>query len=316
MTPRLIDTERYFGWTVDFTKPVGEPAFSRPDSVSWRVFKNPVVLAIGGICAVLLEFADARIRSGVWDHSTFRTDPVGRSKRTGLAAMIGVYGPQSVARRVIQGVTNLHARVQGETPNGESYQALDPDLMDWVSATAHYGFLTAYHRFAEPLSDADQMRYFRDGGAIADLYGVQHPLLSWADFDVQLQSRMDRFEPHAIVHEFLEIMASGRAAPQIPKRFHKALVRAAVDIVPAPVREQLQIGSEYDLSWRAETAVNAMVGVAERLPDLTSPAAQASERLGLPRSFLWRSPPTQTRMLAQNRLAARPAGMRQGRRPW
>lgn len=230
--------------------------------------------------------------------------------------MIGVYGPQSVARRVIQGVTNLHARVEGETPAGEAYQALDPDLMDWVSATAHYGFLTAYHRFAEPLSDADQMRYFRDGGAVADLYGVEQPLRSWADFDAQLQARMDRFEPHPNVHEFLEIMASGRAAPQIPKRFHKALVRAAVDIVPAPVRERLQIGRDYDLSWRAQTAVNAMVGVAERMPDLNSPAAQASERLGLPRSFLWRSPPTQARMLAQAQIGAGRAGARQVRRPW
>ncbi|MEL6829973.1 MAG: oxygenase MpaB family protein, partial [Pseudomonadota bacterium] len=198
MTPRLIDTDRYFGWTVDFTKPVGEPAFSSPESVAWRVFKNIVVLAIGGICAVTLEFADARIRSGVWDHSTFKSDPVGRSKRTGLAAMIGVYGPQSVARRIIQGVTNLHANVEGETPAGEAYKALDPDLMDWVSATAHYGFLTAYHRYAEPLSDAEQMRYFRDGGDVAALYGVRQPLRSWADFDTQLQARLDRFEPHPI----------------------------------------------------------------------------------------------------------------------
>jgi uncharacterized protein (DUF2236 family) len=53
----------YLGWQVDYTAPAGEPAFTSPDSVSWQVFKNPVALAIGGICAVLLEFADAR--SGV-----------------------------------------------------------------------------------------------------------------------------------------------------------------------------------------------------------------------------------------------------------
>ena len=31
---------------------------------------------------LLLEFADARIRSGVWDHSTYKADPIGRSRRT------------------------------------------------------------------------------------------------------------------------------------------------------------------------------------------------------------------------------------------
>ena len=93
----------YLGWKVDYTAPAGAPAFAGPDSVSWQVFKNPVALAVGGVCAVLLEFADARIRSGVWDHSVFKGDPIGRSKRTGTAAMVGVYGPQDAARRVIYG---------------------------------------------------------------------------------------------------------------------------------------------------------------------------------------------------------------------
>ena len=126
----------YLGWKVDFTTPEGEAAYAAPDSVSWRVFKNPVALAIGGVAAVLLEFADARIRSGVWDHSVFKTDPIGRSQRTGMAAMVGVYGPASAARRIIQGVTNMHAKVEGTTPSGEAYKALDVELLDWVSATA------------------------------------------------------------------------------------------------------------------------------------------------------------------------------------
>src|SRR5260221_11061623 len=33
---------------VDFTQPHGEEALVGPDSVSWRIFKNPVALFIGG----------------------------------------------------------------------------------------------------------------------------------------------------------------------------------------------------------------------------------------------------------------------------
>ena len=36
------------GPAVDFARPVGEPALAAPDSVSWRVFKNPVALFVGG----------------------------------------------------------------------------------------------------------------------------------------------------------------------------------------------------------------------------------------------------------------------------
>ncbi|MBY9065783.1 oxygenase MpaB family protein [Hyphomonas sp. WL0036] len=297
----MSELQTYLGWKVDYTTPPGESALIAPDSVNWQVFKNPVALAIGGICAVLLEFADARIRSGVWDHSVFKTDPIGRSKRTGTAAMVGTYGPASAARRVIQGVNNMHARVNGETPNGEAYRALDPELLDWVSATAGYGFITAYHRFVRKLTEDEFNSYFIASEPVTRLYGVQTPLKSVADFNVMMAQLLPRFEPHPINTEFLDIMRSGRAAPNVPKGLQSALVHAAVDILPAPVRERLGLGAEYNLSPIGHLTVKAMARMAERTPDLNGPAAQASERLGLPRSFLWKSPAERKRLLEDAR---------------
>ena len=300
----MKEIRSYLGWKVDYLHPTGEPAFAAPDSVSWQVFKNQVALAIGGVAAVLLEFADARIRSGVWDHSVFKSDPIGRSKRTGVAAMVGVYGPQSAARRVIQGVTNMHAQVRGTTPAGEAYTALDVELLDWVSATAGFGFLTAYDRFVKPVSDADRKRFFEEGVPVSRLYGVQNPIRSLEDFDAMLQKLLPRFEPHPINTEFLDIMCSGRAAPGVPKGLQSALVHAAVDILPKAVRERLELGPQYDLTWKGEATVKMMGRLAEKIPDPTSPAAHASERLGLPRSFLWKSPAERARLLA---AAGRPS---------
>ncbi len=296
----------YLGWKVDYTSPAGEPAFAGPDSISWQVFKNPVALAAGGICAVLLEFADARIRSGVWDHSVFKTDPIGRSKRTGIAAMVGVYGPQAAARRVIQGVTNMHARVQGETPAGESYRALDVELLDWVSATASYGFLIAYDRFVRPLSEADKLRFFAEGETVAGLYGVQNTIRSVADFDAMMRKLLPRFEPHPINTEFLAIMKSGRAAPGVPKGLQSSLVNAAVEILPPEVRTRLGLGPEYDLSPAGRFAVKTMARIAETVPDTAGPPAQACERLGLPRSFLWKSEAERARLFESARIRAHP----------
>jgi uncharacterized protein (DUF2236 family) len=296
-----MDTPRtYLGWKVDYTQPAGAAAFAGPGSVSWQVFKNPVALAIGGVCAVLLEFADARIRSGVWDHSVFRTDPIGRSRRTGVAAMVGVYGPQPAARRVIQGVTNMHARVKGETPGGEAYHALEPELLDWVSATASYGFLMAYHTFVRPLSDADKLRFFAEGETVAGLYGVHEKLRSLDHFDEMLRRRLPRFEPHPINTEFLDIMKSGRAAPGVPKGLQAALVHAAVSLLPPEVRDRLGLGPAYDLSPAGRLAVRTMARIAETVPDTTGPPAQACARLGLPRSFLWKSEAERARILASH----------------
>ena len=72
---------------VDFSTPVGEAALISAQSVSWRVFKNPVTMFIGGVAAVILELAEPCVRTGVWEHSRFRKDPVGRLQRTGAAAI-------------------------------------------------------------------------------------------------------------------------------------------------------------------------------------------------------------------------------------
>ncbi|MBI1252274.1 MAG: DUF2236 domain-containing protein [Alphaproteobacteria bacterium] len=288
----------YLGWRVDFANPPGAAAFAGPDSMSWRVFKNPVALAVGGVAAVLLEFADARIRSGVWDHSIFKQDPLGRSQRTGMAAMVGVYGPQDAARRVIQGVTNMHARVSGETPGGQAYRALEPELLDWVSSTAGFGFLHAYDQFVAPLSDAQKQRFYQEGWPVARLYGVETLLRSDDDFFAMMEKLARRFEPHPIVEEFLAIIWSGRGSPA-PPFIARAMARASVSILPPLVRERLALGPEHALRGWERTMLKAMGALAERTPIPSAPPAQACVRIGLPADFLYKSRAAQKRILAR-----------------
>ncbi|MEZ5998118.1 MAG: oxygenase MpaB family protein [Hyphomonas sp.] len=263
----LQEIKSYLGWKVDYLNPPGEPAFAGPDSVSWQVFKNPIALAIGGVAAVLLEFADARIRSGVWDHSVFKTDPIGRSKRTGVAAMVGVYGPQAAARRVIQGVTNMHARkVQGTTPKGEAYKALDVELLDWVSATAGFGFLTAYDRFVKPVSEADKdgassRKAFRSRVSTAcRIRSVRSPIST-----LRCRRYWPRFERHPINTEFLDIMCSGRAAGRAERPAERA--------GPCRRRHPAEGGARAPRTWagirshwKGEMTVKAMANLPRKFP--------------------------------------------------
>ncbi|MCR5872930.1 oxygenase MpaB family protein [Phenylobacterium sp. J426] len=302
----MTEIASYMGWKVDFASPKGAAAYLEPDSISWRVFKNPIALGVGGVAAVLLEFAEPRIRSGVWDHSTYKADPIGRSRRTGMAAMVGVYGPQAAARRVIQGVTNMHAQVSGETPGGRAYRALDPELLDWVHATAGFGFVNAYHRFVAPLTPAEFDAFYREGEPIARLYGVQTPLTSSAHFIAMMESLAPGFEPHPIVGEFLDIICSGKAAPGVPKLFHRALAKASVSLLPQEVRQVLQLGPEWDLRATDRVALKLAGRLAERVVDPSSPPCQASARLGLPRDLLYRSRAEQQRLVAAWRARQAP----------
>ena len=82
------------------------------------VVPSESLVIIGGVAAVILELAEPAVRTGVWEFSSFRKDPVRRLKRTGLAGMITVYGAKSKAEEMIAHVVRMHARVTGSTPSG------------------------------------------------------------------------------------------------------------------------------------------------------------------------------------------------------
>jgi uncharacterized protein (DUF2236 family) len=273
---------------IDFAAPAGEPALCASDSISWRVFKNPVTLFIGGVTAVLLEFAEPRVRSGVWDHSTFRTDPVSRLRRTGLAAMVTVYGARSLSETMIAGVVRMHDRVAGVTPSGAPYHANDPDLLTWVQATAAFGFLEAYHRYAYPLSAAERDRFYREGQAGAALYGAVNPPRSAAEFDALLERMTPKFERSDIVFEFLDIMRSAKALPGPANLAQGLLVRAAVETTPNAVRAILGLDAGYGLRPLERHLVKRMARRADRLVLRNAPPAQACVRMGLPADYLYR----------------------------
>lgn len=275
------------GMDFDFSAPAGEPALVPADSVSWRVFKNPVTLFIGGVAAVILELAEPGVRDGVWQHSSFRTDALTRLRRTGLAAMMTVYGPRGRAEAMIAGVVRAHGRVVGTTSEGDSYRANDPVLLDWVQATASYGFIRAYHFHVERLSYRERDSALAEGAAVARLYGAIGAPTSEARM-AALFAKMDaRLVPSPIIHDFLAIMVKVPALPRVARPFQKMLLRAAVSLLPDPLIDRLGL-EDWRLRGFERRLVRAVARMAERVPLLDSPPAKASERLGLPADWLWK----------------------------
>jgi uncharacterized protein (DUF2236 family) len=276
------------GRRVDFRLPAGEPALAAPDSVSWRVFKNPVSLFVGGVVAVILELAEPRVRTGVWEHSSFRRDPLPRLKRTGLAAMVTVYGARGAAEAMITGVRRRHDTVVGDTPAGAAYRANDVELLDWVQATASFGFLEAYHAYVAPLTDAERDRFYAEAAPAAALYGAVGSPASAAEWEARLAATLPGLERHAIVFEFLDLMRQTAILPAPLRGLQGALIRAAVAITPATVRDVLGLGREWDLGPVERRLVRWAGAAADRLPIKGTPAVEACQRMGLPADYLYR----------------------------
>ncbi|MES1200081.1 MAG: oxygenase MpaB family protein [Pseudomonadota bacterium] len=271
---------------VDFATPVGAPALLAPDSVTWRVMKNPIALIVGGIAAVILELAEPRVAAGVWEHTTFRTDPVGRMKRTGHAAMVTIYAPVETARAMIEGVSRRHARIAGKTAAGVAYRADDPELLDWVQATASFGFLEAYCRYAHALSLAERGRFYAEAAPIAALYGATGAPGSSAALKELFGRMQPKLSNSAIVRGFLSILAQSDFLPPPLAPLRSAMIAAAIAIVPDWTRDLL--GLKPRMPPGGETLLRALGAAGERITLRSAPPAQACVRLNLPADYLYR----------------------------
>jgi uncharacterized protein (DUF2236 family) len=247
-------------------------ALSRPDgglygagSIARRVHANLATLAVGGVAAVILELAEPRIRTGVWEHSDFRRRPLARMRRTAEAARIITFGSAEDGRAAIARINRVHAAVSGVTPEGEPYSANDPELLAWVSVTSGWGFVAAYRRYRDPaFSRLEEDRYWREAAPIARAFGVREPPLSAAAAERAIEAMRPRLRPHPILGEFLQIVERASPLGPLGMPLQGLLVRAAIDVLPPAIRRSLDL-PERPLLARAPTrvALSAMALAAE-----------------------------------------------------
>lgn len=144
-----------------------------PDSACWKVHGDFTSMMVGGIAALYMQMLHPGALAGVWDHSDFRKDMLGRLRRTARFIAGTTYGDRAEAQGLIDHVRGIHARVQGTLPDGRPYSADDPDLLTWVHVAEVSSFLAAYLRYVDPAFPAgEQDRYYRETAEIARRLGA------------------------------------------------------------------------------------------------------------------------------------------------
>jgi uncharacterized protein (DUF2236 family) len=247
--------------------PGGDPGLYGPDSVAWRVHANLAALAVGGIAAVILELAEPRVRTGVWNHSNFRSQPLARMQRTAEAAMLTTFGPTAEAQARIAMINRLHAKISGVTPEGHPYSALDPELLGWVHLTAGFGFLNAYLRYVDPgLSRSDQDRYYREGAGVGRAYGVGDAPTSVEAVEDRLAAMRPKLTPHPILGEFLQIVSATSPLGPPGRPLQSLLVRAAIDILPPWARVDLRLPERPLVSTAVLVTMRGVAAAAQIAP--------------------------------------------------
>jgi uncharacterized protein (DUF2236 family) len=146
--------------------------FSR-GSVIWRVHGDVTTMMVGGISALLMQMLHPLALAGVWDHSRFRDDMIGRLRRTARFIAVTTYADRADAEKLVGQVRRAHDAVHGVRPDSTTYAASDPHLLAWVHVCEAICFLDSWIRYGEPdMSRADQDRYFAESAVVARMLGA------------------------------------------------------------------------------------------------------------------------------------------------
>jgi uncharacterized protein (DUF2236 family) len=247
-----------------------------PESVSWRIDRELVVLA-GGSCALLLQAAHPVVAAGVEQHSTYATDPFGRLLRTLTSSFDVVYGTRSQAEATIRRVNAIHERVRGRRPDdGTPYSALDPEALLWVHATLVDTALRVYARFVGPLRPDEEQAYHEESARIAALLGV--PPSFMPPTIEELRAWMDDQVATGVVHV---TPAARRIARTVlyPTRIPPRIAWDAAHLVSmATLREPIR--RQYGICWSpARERGMERIAAASRalLPFVPSPLRHAPQ---------------------------------------
>jgi uncharacterized protein (DUF2236 family) len=253
-----------------------------PDTVTWRVNREAVLLAGGGR-ALVLQVCHPSVAAGVEQHSDYDTDPWGRLYRTLDLTTKITFGGAETSDRASRQLRGVHAHVHGERADGQHYDARDPDLLLWVWATLVESSLLVYTRYVGPLRIADIHRFYSEQQRFAAACGV--PEGHWPD---TYPDFMDYF--HATVEDELHPTDDSRRIvdsvirPQVPlpvRPVFELMNLATVGLLPPVLRERL------GLSWgpgRERMLAASQAVIRRTLPLLPSllrefpPARTASRR--------------------------------------
>jgi uncharacterized protein (DUF2236 family) len=269
---------------------VSDPGLFGPDSVTWRVNREGVLL-LGGGAAIIMQVAHPLVGAGVAQHSNYREDPWGRLYRTLDLTTSIVFGSEARAHEASERLRAVHTRVHGLTkedggryPAGTKYSANDPRLGMWVHATLVDTSMQVYTAYVGSLSHAEKLRYYEEQKRLGAMFGV--PIERQPETLAEFYEYFERMvEEGLAVTSALEDVVDATMRPNLPfvaRPLVEALNLATISLLPTRLRDELglELGPNRRRLVRASRAmIRAALPVLPRLLREFPPARSADRRV-------------------------------------
>ena len=209
-----------------------------PQSAAWTVHGDVTTMMVGGVASLLMQMLHPAVLAGVWDHSDFRNDMIGRLRRTARFIAVTTYGSRDDAEALIARIRKIHHHVVGTLPDGTPYSADDPRLLAWVHVTEMTSFLDAWLAYGNPAMPlVEQDRYFAEVALIGEKLGADPVPRSKAEALALIQAMRPELVADARSREVAQIVLSQRAPKRAAQPIQAVTFQAAVDLLPRWARE-------------------------------------------------------------------------------
>lgn len=269
---------------------MSDPGLFGPESVTWRVNREGVLL-LGGGAAIILQVAHPLVGAGVAEHSNYREDPWGRLYRTLDITTTIVFGATADAHDASERLRRMHTRVRGVTdeaagkyPKGTAYSANDPALGMWVHATLVDTSLQVYTAYAGSLTQKEKLRYYEEQKRLGEMFGV--PIENQPETLADFYEYYDRMvEEELAVSAALQDVVETTMRPPLPfvaKPLVESLNLATVSLLPQKLRDDLGLDwgpRRRRLAGASRTLVRRALPVLPRLFREFPPARSADRRV-------------------------------------
>jgi uncharacterized protein (DUF2236 family) len=148
-----------------------------PESVTWKIYSHPITV-VGGFRALMIQALHPLAMAGVTLHSDYKSDPLGRFRRTAQYLHDVVFMDTESAYEAAARLRRIHERVNGIDPvTGGAFSATDPETLLWVHCAQAYSFLVARREFVGDLTHEEQERYLAEYVIAGELLGIPRSMI-------------------------------------------------------------------------------------------------------------------------------------------
>lgn len=246
-----------------------------PGSIARPIANHLGVVAVAAGRAVLMQLAHPAIAAGIDEHSTFKTDPLGRTMRTAEAFRRFFWGNWADVDQTVPKIRAQHARVKGD-----GYFAEDPELLLWVHATTIDALMVVYSACVRPLDASERAKYVDEATVIAELLGCprERQPSDLASFDAYVADTTATIRAsevgRSLARTFLFFPVRTWAAPLAAS--YRLLV---CGFTPERIRHELGIpwSARHRASWDALRAVRVPLRAWRRRREHPDPATLRRE---------------------------------------